>query len=65
MADKFTQNCYAYFDGGVETLVRGNGFYPCGTVNSTSVRTMREHFSQRPQPLFEALSMKHILTSCM
>ncbi|KAM3086054.1 hypothetical protein ACMFMG_000189 [Clarireedia jacksonii] len=36
MADKFTQNCYAYFNGGVETLVRQNGFFPCGTVNSTS-----------------------------
>ncbi|PQE20348.1 hypothetical protein CJF30_00001649 [Rutstroemia sp. NJR-2017a BBW] len=36
MADKFTQNCYAYVNGGVETLDREKGYFPCGTVNSTS-----------------------------
>ncbi|TGO61395.1 hypothetical protein BOTNAR_0129g00060 [Botryotinia narcissicola] len=35
MTDKFTQNCYAWFDGGVETIEPRN-YFPCGTVNSTS-----------------------------
>lgn len=36
MTDKFTQNCYAWFNGGVETIEPRN-YFPCGTVNSTSV----------------------------
>ncbi|KAF7891100.1 uncharacterized protein EAF02_001425 [Botrytis sinoallii] len=35
MTDKFTQNCYAWFNGGVETIEPRN-YFPCGTVNSTS-----------------------------
>lgn len=35
MTDKFTQNFYAYPDGGVETIQLQN-YFPRGTVNSTS-----------------------------
>ncbi|KAF7861999.1 hypothetical protein EAF04_007879 [Stromatinia cepivora] len=35
MTDRFTQNCYAWFNGGVETIQPQN-YFPCGTVNSTS-----------------------------